>query len=91
MNGAERIAKMTGLPREVVSHLPRVVWYGNGRVLIEQHRGIITYQKDMICFQTTLGLLTIRGESLEMVKYTWQDAVVRGDILSLSYLEKGGK
>ena len=89
MSGGEKIAKVTGFPQEVVSQLPRVVLHGSGRLLIEQHRGILTYQKDMICFQTVLGVLTIRGGSLEMVKYTWQDAVVRGDIRSVFYPDKG--
>lgn len=87
----QKLAKVTGFPEEVVSRLPRVVVYGNGRLLIEQHQGIVTYQKDIICFQSVLGVITVRGAALEIMRYGWQDAMITGQIESVNYPKKGEK
>ncbi len=87
----ERLSRMTGFPEEVITKLPRVVVYGNTRLLIEQHEGIVTYQQDMICFQSVLGIITIRGQGLEIMKYGWQDAMIKGNISLVQYPEKAGK
>lgn len=72
-------------PPEVVSSLPRLVWYGSEKLLIEQHRGIVTYQQDILRFQTACGLLTIEGKGLELSQYGPDQAMVRGRIARLSY------
>lgn len=82
-----RLIMQGPLPPEVVSNLPRLVWYGKGKLLIEQHRGIVTYQKESLIFQTDCGLLSIEGTDLELTQYGISQAEVKGQIHQISYPE----
>ena len=80
-----------GFPKEVVTKMPRVAVTGSELVFIEQHEGIVTYRGDLIVFKTALGLITIHGQGMEIMKYGKQDALVKGGIISVNYPEKAGK
>lgn len=74
-----------GFPEEVVSGMPRLILHGKERVMIEQHRGIVTCQEDIIRFQTTCGILSIHGSKLEIRQYGPVDAMIHGQIDSVGY------
>ena len=73
------------LPPEVVSRLPRVICYGNGKVLVEQHAGILVCLANEMAFQTVCGRLTIEGERLELLHYTDEYAIVLGIVRAIRY------
>ncbi|MBQ2701168.1 MAG: hypothetical protein IJF65_08460 [Clostridia bacterium] len=75
-------------PPEVISATPRLVWYGCGKLLVEQHRGIVTYQKERLQFHTACGLVTIVGEDMELIQYGPEQAIVAGRINQISYPEE---
>ena len=72
-------------PEEVISGLPKLVWFGKERILIEQHRGIVTCQEELICFHTACGILEITGKKLEIAQYGPVDAMIKGQIEQVGY------
>ncbi|MBQ8537251.1 MAG: hypothetical protein IJ461_07620 [Clostridia bacterium] len=82
-----RLVSQGAFPPEVVSRLPRLVWYGRERLLVEQHQGIVTYQENSLRFQTVCGLLNIQGVGLELIQYGPEQAMVKGRIHQVSYPE----
>ena len=73
------------LPPETVSRVPRVICYGTGKAMVEQHRGILVCLKNEMAFQTTCGCLSIVGEDLELLQYTNERAVILGQIDGIQY------
>lgn len=73
------------LPVEAISHMPRVICYGTGKVLVEQHDGILTCREDEMAFQTCCGRLIIDGNDLELCRYGDACAIVLGEIRGVRY------
>lgn len=75
-NWKERLsADETGLkPRTLVE------LYGNERVLVEQHRGILGYGSECIRVGTSFGVLTVEGEELRLCCMSRSQLVIRGRI-----------
>lgn len=65
---------------ELMSDIPRIVLTGNKLVLIEQHRGLVSYQPDEIAMKTSLGLLKLQGSELRFRHYSGTEAVIHGEI-----------
>lgn len=78
-------------PKEVTSNVPRMTLTGRERLHVEQHRGVVAYQADEICFRTACGLLRITGQSLSFCMYTGAEAIISGSIRSVGYAEEGGQ
>lgn len=54
--------------------------YGNGRVLIEEHRGILAYGDEEIRVGTTYGMAVIEGLELRLCCMSRSQLVVCGRI-----------
>ena len=68
-------ADETGLrPRTLVE------LYGNERLLVEQHRGILAYGEACICIGTSFGSLTVEGAQLRLCCMSRHQLVIRGRI-----------
>lgn len=78
-------------PREVTGNVPRVTLTGQERLHVEQHRGLIAYSPEEIIFRTALGLLRTAGEGLCFSKYTSGEALVKGRIDVVEYVQKEGR
>ena len=57
---------------------------GDSRVLIENHKGVTSYDKKNICIKTTFGVLTVTGEGLELACMSKNQLVITGCVVSLS-------
>lgn len=54
--------------------------YGNERLLVEQHRGILGYGSECIRIGTSFGVLTVEGEELRLCCMSRSQLVIRGRI-----------
>ena len=70
----------TWFPVELSVDLPCVTMKGRDSVRIEQHKGLIAYQEDMIIFRTGCGQMRVQGRELCFRQYSGQDAEIIGKI-----------
>ena len=75
------------VPPEARSEAPRVVISGREQVLIEQHRGLFSYETNHIRVRTQAGLMTVAGAGLVISHFGPQDLLIQGEIASVA-LEK---
>lgn len=68
------------LPDEVMTGKARVVLVAGEGVLVEQHRGLIGYEKDQILFRIKKGMLMLEGEEMMITTFGAFDAVVEGKV-----------
>lgn len=78
-----RILKTVDLPQELDAGRFFVQWYGIDECLIEQHRGILSFDADSIRLSTDQGTLYISGQDLELEALTDARAKVTGQIESV--------
>lgn len=57
--------------------------YGNERLLVEQHRGILAYGSECIRIGTSFGVLSVEGEQLRLCCMSRSQLVIRGRICCL--------
>ena len=57
--------------------------YGTDRLLVEQHRGILSYGTEVIRIGATYGVLVVEGDALRLCCMSKSQLVVRGTILGL--------
>ena len=68
------------LPDEVMTGKARVVLMAGEGALVEQHRGLIGYEKDQILFRIKNGILMLEGEEMVITTFGAFDAVVEGKV-----------
>ena len=75
-NWKERLsADGTGLKPRTLAEI-----YGNERILVEQHRGILGYGEECIRIGTSYGELVVEGRGLRLCCMSRSQLVIRGQI-----------
>lgn len=75
------------LPQEMTGEKCRVVIVGREEMLVEKHRGLISYETDAIRFRVKNGQVHIGGENLVITAFGAEDARVQGKIETLQLTE----
>lgn len=86
----QKAADLSGIPEDVLMGWPKVVLYGAQRLIVEQHRGILAYEEKAVRLRTSLGILTVEGEGLQIIHYGPMDAVITGKISRVFYAAQAG-
>lgn len=73
------------LPPEAISNLSRIILTGDNNLLIEQHKGLFSYDESCINVQLAGGMLFINGKSLLISEFSARDICIRGEICSLEF------
>ena len=61
---------------------------GREELLIEQHKGLFSYESQCIRIRTGRGIVTIHGENLVITYFGLQDLMIQGKIRALSMEEE---
>ena len=78
-NWKERLAA----PEQVLTPRTLAEVYGTERVLIEQHKGIVSYGSEVIRVGATYGFLVVEGQDLRLCCMSRAQLVIRGKILGI--------
>lgn len=78
-NWKERLTE----PQKALSPRTLAEIYGTERVLVEQHKGIVSYGSQVIRVGATYGFLVVEGEDLRLCCMSRAQLVIRGKILGL--------
>ena len=76
----EKIADALELPREVAVYLPRVTVWADREAEILNHKGIILYDENVIKLNSSVGIISLEGEGLDIKSITDDDISVTGKI-----------
>lgn len=68
------------IPAESVTAAPRITISGDGRVLVEGHRGLLEYAGDRIAAAGPGCRILIKGDGLRLVAMDRQELVVSGKL-----------
>lgn len=88
-NVLEQMLIKAELPGEVLPGMPLIEIVGNGRVLIEKHAGVCSYNQCEIAVNIRNGCVRVCGEKLELTQMTRDQLVIIGKISSVSLVDWG--
>lgn len=74
------------IPSEPLTGKPRIILTDNEALLIEQHRGVISYTQDRLIVRLRQGRLNVLGHAMQLQEYGKQDLCVNGEIISLEFV-----
>ncbi len=75
-----RVVCAAGLPEDVMLGAPRVIICGRGRMMMENHQGIVEYGPEKLRVQTAQGIVSVEGENLTLASLGEEDLMVTGEI-----------
>lgn len=73
------------LPKDVIYGVPIVTVIGRMELCIENYRGIIEYNEQLIRIQTKKGQIKISGKRLMICRYTGDEMQITGQIDAVEY------
>jgi len=78
--------RMEKSPPDMEQLLPQTIVEiaGHRRVLIENHRGIITYGKEKIIIKVKYGSLSVCGQGMEILHMSKEQLVISGTICNVT-------
>lgn len=81
-----KIINALDLPQDLFLGLPNISLSGNIEVYISNHRGILSYDEEIINVLVKDFQIQIRGRGLSIFSYTKDDLTIRGYIRSVEFL-----
>ena len=74
------------MPKEIVLDVPRITVIGRNEITIENHKGILIFEKNEIKIKTSLEPLTIKGNSFEILYIAANTITIKGYFDSIEYV-----
>ncbi|GKU23631.1 sporulation protein YqfC [Clostridium folliculivorans] len=81
----EGLAERLDLPRDIVLNIPKIVITGDNEIIIENHKGIISFDSSEIKINSKVGTITLDGVNLEILFIGGNTITISGKFKSLIY------
>lgn len=83
--GKEKILSKLDFPRDISLDLPKIIVVGNREITIENHRGIMAFETNMVKINSRIGAITIKGEKFEILFIGETSITINGIFNGISY------
>lgn len=81
----EILVEKLDLPKDVMLNLPKITIIGNDEITIENHKGIILFERNIIKINTKVKVVNIEGENFEILYIGDSTITISGKFKSISY------
>ena len=81
----EILAEKLDLPKDVILNLPKITIIGNDEITIENHKGIILFERTIIKINTKVKIVNIEGEDFEILYIGDSTITISGKFKSIRY------
>lgn len=82
-----QLAYWLEIPKDIALDLPKITLIGNYQAFIENHKGILEYNTDLIRIKISTGQLIITGKDLFVRNILQQEISVEGKISGVEISE----
>ena len=84
------IGSTLNLPDDLLFDLPRTTWIGSFLLHVENHKGLIKVQNDLISIRVFEGRIDISGKSLQIQSMVAEEMIIQGEISQVEYKRQQG-
>ncbi|MCI6693517.1 MULTISPECIES: sporulation protein YqfC [unclassified Clostridium] len=81
----EILSEKFDLPKDVTMNLPKITIIGNSEITIENHKGIILFERSIIKINTKDKIINIEGENFEILYIGESTITISGNFKLISY------
>lgn len=85
--GREIIIDKFDFPKDVIMDVPKILVIGDQEITIENHKGIIAFERNIIKINSRFGPITINGENFEILYIGTSTTTISGKFKSIFYEE----
>lgn len=85
MDRAEALAEMLVLPEDALLGAAKVTVTAGKRLLVENHRGVLSYGDAQIIVRLPRGKLSVSGSALSLLVMTSEQLLIGGRIQTLEW------
>ena len=82
----KNVTEALELPKEIMLNLPLISLIGREEVTIENYKGILEYDEEMVRIGTAAGVLRLTGKELCLKQLSAECMVVTGKIENIGFL-----
>jgi len=83
---SKKLAQMIDLPPDITSDIPRMTLFGNLKLYIENHRGIVHFSENQLKLALSKGALELNGQDLIIRAISAEEIWIEGVIKELKYI-----
>lgn len=84
-NTKQNIADKLELPRDIILNMPKIQVTGDNEIIIENHKGIVLFDKSIVKINSGVGLISIYGDNFEVLFMGGSTITVGGKFKSIAY------
>ena len=83
--GKEVLVEKLDLPKDVLLDVPKIIVIGRNEVTIENHKGIMLFEREKIKINTNMSPIEIKGSEFEILYIASSTITVSGKFVSIYY------
>ncbi|MBQ3038471.1 MAG: sporulation protein YqfC [Clostridia bacterium] len=84
----EKLAEVTELPKDFVMNMPRITLLGNKEIEIDNYKGILEYNTDIIRLSANKKQIVITGDELVITGLELNTIFIGGNIFKIEFCKK---
>ena len=84
--GKEILVEKLDLPKDVLLDVPKIIVIGRNEVTIENHKGIMIFERDKIKINTNMSPVEIKGHDFEILYIAASTITIKGYFDSIEYV-----
>ena len=84
--GNEILVEKLDLPKEALLDVPRIIVIGRNEITIENHKGIILFERYNIKINTSISPIEIKGRNFEISYIAAATITIKGYFDSVEYV-----
>ncbi|WP_244833283.1 sporulation protein YqfC [Clostridium sp. BJN0001] len=81
----EKIFTKFDFPEDVSMDIPKVIILGNNQITIENHKGIMSFERNNVKINSKIGTVSIDGEEFEIIFIGENTITISGKFKGISY------
>lgn len=81
----ENLAEKLDFPKEVIMDIPKITIVGRDEITIENHKGILLFERDLIKVNSKIGPISILGGAFEILYISSCTMTISGLFKEIKY------
>lgn len=79
------ISEKLDISKDIILEVPKIIIIGKEEITIENHKGIIVFEKNIIRVKTKIKTIKILGENFEIIYIGESTLSIKGEFISIEY------
>ena len=79
------LSEKLDISKDIILEVPKITIIGKEEIIIENHKGIIVFEKNIIRVNTKIKVIKILGENFEITYIGESTLSIKGEFISIEY------